>query len=73
MEISEMDQHIDELKKIKKAKSAVMLKRWKEALECLEELENQDKTIYVNGASEELKKYCLVTKEKIKIKEEKGE
>ena len=64
-----MDQSIDDMKKAKKAKSAVVLKKWQEALELLEELEKEEKVIYFNGSSEEIKKYCLLAKEKVKIKE----
>jgi len=70
MEIADMEQRIDELKKAKRAKSAIMLKRWQEALEQLDQLEKDDKQVYVNGASEELKQYVLVTKDKVKMKGE---
>lgn len=70
MEIAEMNQRIDDMKKAKKAKSAIMLKRWKEALERLEQLQKEGEQVYVNGASEELKQYCLIAKEKVKIKGE---
>ena len=66
MEASNMEQAISDLKKNKKI--TIPTESWEKIFRNLEILELDRKTIYVNGASEELRKYCLSAKESVKIR-----
>ena len=61
-------ENIDDIKQTKRDKSALVLKKMHEALDNLEALEEEGKEIYVNGASEEMIKYCKIAKNKVKVK-----
>lgn len=64
-----MVEQIEDLKAKKRTQSAIMVRRWREANEQLDELAEEDGKVYINGKSEEVKQHCITMKTKVKIKE----
>lgn len=59
---------IDDIKQSRRAKAALLRRKAKEAQDTIDDLEDENKEIFVNGESKELKEHCEVTKTKLKLK-----
>ena len=59
---------VEQIKQYRKVKSSIVSNKLLEALKALERVERENKEIYVNGESEDIKSYCNQEITKVKIK-----
>lgn len=59
---------IDEMKEQKRLKTALMTQKMQLVFDKLQELEQHEQEVYVNGAAKSLRDHCVVTKASVKIK-----
>jgi len=60
---------VDDIKQARRAKMALLKKRSKEVQDQIDDLEEDNREVYVNGEAKELHEYCKVAKTKFKLKE----
>lgn len=63
-----MADSVDDIKQSRRAKAALLRRKAREAQDSIDELEEENREVYVNGESKELKEHCQVTKSKLKLK-----
>lgn len=59
---------VEDIKDDRKGKTKIVDAKLREMFEKLKQVEEGEKKIYVNGESEEIRKQCMIEKEKVKIR-----